>query len=61
MHAHNNLGVLLMKQGKWAESTGHFRAAITLAPKFALAHANLGRVLSLQGQNAAAVAELARS
>ena len=47
-----------MKQGTLSDAIAHFRAAIALAPKFAPPHANLGRALSLQGRNAAAVAEL---
>lgn len=47
--AHNNLGVVLLNQGKWKEAETHFLNAIGINPRFELAFQNLGKVSSHQG------------
>ena len=42
--AHNGLGVVLLRQGKIAEASDHFREALHLRPDFAPARKNLERV-----------------
>jgi len=42
--AHNGLGVVLLRQGKIAEASDHFREALRLRPDFAPARKNLERV-----------------
>ncbi len=46
----NQLGALLLKQGKLAEATSHFRAALAINPRHAVSQHNLGVALSLQQQ-----------
>lgn len=47
--AHNNLGTGLVRQGRVAEATEHFKKSVEISPRFAIAHLNLG--LALQEQN----------
>jgi len=54
--AQNNLGGLLVT-GNPADAEPHLRAALRVRPDFAEAHFNLGRVLTVKGAGAAAVAE----
>jgi Tfp pilus assembly protein PilF len=53
---HNNLGVLLARQGKLAEATVHFTTVLRLQPTFVTAHNNLGLLLAQQGKLAEATA-----
>lgn len=54
----NNLGVVLHDNGQAAAAEDAFRQAIGLAPQFAVAHANLARVLLLaQGRTEDALVE----
>jgi tetratricopeptide (TPR) repeat protein len=54
--AQNNLGGLLVTRDP-ADAETHLRAALRARPDFAEAHFNLGRVLTVEGAGAAAVAE----
>ena len=56
--AHNNLGYVLLQQGKAAEAIIHFRKAIELNPKSAEAHFNLGTALAKSGDSQGTLAEL---
>jgi serine/threonine protein kinase len=42
--AHNNLGTVLLKQGRKAEGVAELRRAVELAPDFSAAKVNLGKV-----------------
>jgi predicted O-linked N-acetylglucosamine transferase (SPINDLY family) len=55
---HNNLGIVLAKQGKPAEALASFEEAVRRSPNFADAHNNLGNALCAQGSLEAAVAHL---
>ena len=46
---HNNLGVTLMRQGKYPEALFHLKKAIEIKPKYEDAYHNLGTLLFLQG------------
>ncbi|HEX3771187.1 MAG TPA: hypothetical protein VHV30_10000, partial [Polyangiaceae bacterium] len=43
--AHNNIAVLDMRAGRWSEAEGELRAEIAIDPRYAVAYANLARVL----------------
>ena len=58
--AHNNLGSLLLAEGRLDEAAGHFQASLENDPDNRLARFNLGRVLVAQGRLAEAIAELQR-
>jgi tetratricopeptide (TPR) repeat protein len=47
--AHNNLGLMLLDQGKTDDALAHFKTALALNPDFELAHNNLGNALKLKG------------
>jgi len=47
---HNNLGLILMRQGHTKEAAGHFSEAVRLDPDFSMGHFNLGVVLQAQGK-----------
>jgi protein O-mannosyl-transferase len=55
--AHNNLGALLLEQGRLDEAIDHFRNAIEIKPDEASAHTNLGNALLLKKDLDQAVAE----
>jgi predicted O-linked N-acetylglucosamine transferase (SPINDLY family)/glycosyltransferase involved in cell wall biosynthesis len=55
---HNNLGIVLARQGKLAEASASFQEAVRCKPDFADAHNNLGNALRTQGTLEAAVAHL---
>ena len=59
--AHNNLGILLKEQRRYAESEAHYRQAIALLPGYAEAHVNLGALLTETGRIAEAEASYRRS
>ena len=48
--AEDNLGLVLLKQGRPEESQAHFQNAVRLDPKLWQAHNNLGTVLARQGK-----------
>jgi len=48
--AHNNLGLVLEREGRLEEAETHFLEAIRIDPGYALAHNNLGLVLERQGR-----------
>ena len=47
---HNDLGVLLRKQGQLDQAAAHYQQALALRPDLAEAHNNLGNVLQDQGK-----------
>jgi tetratricopeptide (TPR) repeat protein len=49
--AHNNLGSVLVLQGKNKESIEHFREAVRIQPDYKLAQENLKRALDLQAKS----------
>jgi tetratricopeptide (TPR) repeat protein len=53
--AHNNLGNVLMRQGKTEEATGHYVRALQIRPYFPRAHNNLGKALARQGKTEEAI------
>ena len=53
--AHNNLGLILSKQAKYAEAMTHYQNAIRIDPNFALAYNGLGVALYKQGQYTEAI------
>ena len=55
--AHNNLGNLLLLQGKTAEAESHYEQALTLSPDFAEAHFNHGFILARSGKLDEAIRE----
>lgn len=55
--AHNNLGNLLAKRGRFSEAIAHFQAAIRLKPSFADAHLNRGNALRQAGRAPEALSE----
>lgn len=56
--AHNNLGLALLRQGKYLRAADHFQKAIQAVPGYALAHVNLGTALHEMNQREAARREL---
>lgn len=48
--AHNNLGGVLMRNGKIIEAITHFRQAVWIQPRLAGAHYNLGNALVQEGK-----------
>jgi tetratricopeptide (TPR) repeat protein len=55
---HNNLGVVLLAQGKENEARGHFMEALSIRPDYADAHYNLGASLAREGKDTEAVSHL---
>ena len=48
--AHNNLGIVLTKRGRFDEAIGHFREALKIRPEDVEAHTNLGIALFRTGR-----------
>jgi len=55
---HNNLAVVLLRQGKAQEAIAHFEEALRIKPNYAEAHYNLGVALGQQGKTEEAIAHL---
>ena len=55
--AHNNLGDVLVRQGKFEDAIGSFQASVNLFPNYAVARSNLGVVYERLGRYNEAVAE----
>jgi Tfp pilus assembly protein PilF len=51
------LATALKDQGRWTEAASQYRAALTTAPDYVLAHNNLGAVLMEQGNVDGAISE----
>jgi len=47
--AHNNLGLTMVDQGRFAEAISHFQRAVEIRPDYAEAYYNLGIALDRQG------------
>jgi tetratricopeptide (TPR) repeat protein len=58
---HNNLGVVLLAQGKQKEAGSHFIEALRIQPGYADAHYNLGALLAREGKDAEAVPHLSEA
>ncbi len=56
--AHNNLGTLLVKQGRYDEAEEHFGRAVSIYPQVSQLHNNLGFALSRQGKRDSAIVHL---
>lgn len=60
--AHNNLALLLAREGKTAEAQAHLEAALRLDPDYADAHSNFGELLASQpGREVEAIAHFERA
>jgi len=57
---HNNLGTLLLEQGKYTEAASHFQQAVEIDPMYAHAHNNLGTAFGMMGRLEEAAAEYQR-
>jgi tetratricopeptide (TPR) repeat protein len=53
--AHNNLGNVLVRQGKTEEAIGHYARALQIRPYFPRAHNNFGKALARQGKTEEAI------
>jgi Flp pilus assembly protein TadD len=53
---HNNLGVVLARQGKTQEAIGHYTEALRIDPHYVDAHYNLGLALVRKGKTQEAIA-----
>jgi Flp pilus assembly protein TadD len=54
---HNNLGVVLAREGSPAEAVASYEAALRLRPRYAEAHSNLGVALMALGRHEEAIAQ----
>ena len=59
--AHNNLGVALANEQRFAEAADAYRLALQIKPAYGLAHSNLGVALLLLGRDAEAQFHLERA
>jgi len=59
--AYNNLGDVLVKEGRFDEAMAHFRTALTLIPNSAQPHYNLGHLLEIEGRPREAEKEYLRA
>ncbi len=55
--AHNDLGVILAKRGRFDAATAEFRQALAIKPELAKVHGNLAMALSEQGNLPDAIAQ----
>lgn len=53
--ANNNLGTILLAEGRYDEALAHFRRAIEAEPTFPEAHVNAGNALDASGRTAEAI------
>ncbi len=58
---HNELGVVLAREGHHLLAFGHFGTAVALAPRWAAAHQNLGAALATLGRGESGLVHLERS
>ena len=49
MYAHNNLGTILLNQGKYNEAITFFQNALKINPKFSMSLNNIGAAYKLKG------------
>ena len=54
--AHNNLGNVLVHEGKVSDAIGHYEQALRIKPDYAEAHSNLGNALEQAGKIGEAIA-----
>ncbi len=54
--AHNNLGVVQMRKGRFQEAINHYYEALRIKPEFAEAHNNLGLAFTVRGNLKKAIA-----
>jgi Flp pilus assembly protein TadD len=59
--AHNDLGSVLVMQGRVVEATGHYQTALQINPHYAEAHNGFGILLAKQGQSAEAIQHFQRA
>jgi tetratricopeptide (TPR) repeat protein len=59
--AHNNLGTLLLRQGRSDEAMTQFQKVVVLAPDYEVGHYDLGHALFRQGRSDEAIAEFRRA
>jgi hypothetical protein len=59
--AHNNLGNLLLMEGRVGDAIAHYIEALRLRPDYAMAHSNLGWALAIQGRVDDALAQYAEA
>jgi tetratricopeptide (TPR) repeat protein len=59
--AHNNLGVLLQRQGKNSEALEEFKKALESRPDYRQARFNLGRILVNQGNYQGGIEEFEKT
>ena len=57
---HNNLGTLLLEQGRYMEAASHFQQAVEIDPAYAHAHNNLGTAFGMMGRLEEAATEYQR-
>jgi tetratricopeptide (TPR) repeat protein len=56
MIAHNNLGLIYLRQGKYDDAIGHLREAVRFQPDLASAHFYLAKALKQKGLDREAAA-----
>ena len=59
--AHNNLGNILARQGRFKEASYHLSAAVRLNPNHATSQNNLGSLFMQQGRLQEAIAHLSKA